>query len=349
MHDPVLAMDGHSYEAAMIVHWLRDNQTSPITNQVMPSKLLVRNLSLRNAMHEWVDLQLQQSNAVRHHHQRDDSGNPEDNGESDEYETDELTGEEESYESETGNEESDDDEAEDQNHTDPANEESAERLMPHLPSQLSAGAPIVFEATNARTGVPVAAVDSDLRRSRRRGWSVVACGMFFAMLMGCYLTIMHQPWQQNGGSNGYGPHNVPPSPPPRPPGPQPPQPPPEPPPHPGKRPWESWREPTADSLPAQLFTWEKWEPIKIHTQRGDAQFHKVTFKPHVLPSRAPATRRHNSSDDFFRMVYWYESRSQLDACPTDKKTSCLHYKLALQTIAINDTARHPVVRNSTAI
>ena len=39
-------MDGHSYEAAMIIEWLRDNQTSPITNQLMHSKLLVRPAAL---------------------------------------------------------------------------------------------------------------------------------------------------------------------------------------------------------------------------------------------------------------------------------------------------------------
>ena len=35
MHDPVVAMDGHSYESAVISEWLREHQTSPVTTMAM--------------------------------------------------------------------------------------------------------------------------------------------------------------------------------------------------------------------------------------------------------------------------------------------------------------------------
>ncbi|EKX45487.1 hypothetical protein GUITHDRAFT_53147, partial [Guillardia theta CCMP2712] len=33
MKDPVIAMDGHSYERQNIERWLEDHNTSPLTNQ----------------------------------------------------------------------------------------------------------------------------------------------------------------------------------------------------------------------------------------------------------------------------------------------------------------------------
>ena len=53
MHDPVIAMDGHSYESGVIGEWLRTHHTSPVTNERLASKVLVRNIALRNAMAEW--------------------------------------------------------------------------------------------------------------------------------------------------------------------------------------------------------------------------------------------------------------------------------------------------------
>ena len=53
MHDPVIAMDGHSYESQVIAEWLRTHHTSPVTNERLASKVLVRNIALRNAMAEW--------------------------------------------------------------------------------------------------------------------------------------------------------------------------------------------------------------------------------------------------------------------------------------------------------
>ena len=53
MHDPVLAMDGHSYERTAIEKWLRTSQKSPKTNALLPSKMLLLNHALRAMIIEW--------------------------------------------------------------------------------------------------------------------------------------------------------------------------------------------------------------------------------------------------------------------------------------------------------
>lgn len=53
MEDPVLAMDGHSYERKAIEDWLQRNATSPTTNLPLPSTLLVPNHSLKSMIVEW--------------------------------------------------------------------------------------------------------------------------------------------------------------------------------------------------------------------------------------------------------------------------------------------------------
>ena len=50
MIDPVICADGHTYERKNIEKWLRDHSTSPNTNEVLPYKQLVPNLSLRNVI-----------------------------------------------------------------------------------------------------------------------------------------------------------------------------------------------------------------------------------------------------------------------------------------------------------
>ncbi|KAJ1489449.1 hypothetical protein T484DRAFT_1599496, partial [Baffinella frigidus] len=49
----VLAMDGHSYERSAINDWLRQRQTSPKTNELLPSKMLLPNHALRGMIIEW--------------------------------------------------------------------------------------------------------------------------------------------------------------------------------------------------------------------------------------------------------------------------------------------------------
>ena len=53
MSDPVTCMDGHTYERSGIERWLEDHDTSPLTGAKLPSKNLIPNHSLRNAIEEW--------------------------------------------------------------------------------------------------------------------------------------------------------------------------------------------------------------------------------------------------------------------------------------------------------
>ena len=45
--DPVLAMDGHTYERAAIERWLRARRTSPRTGAPLASRQLVPNHAIR--------------------------------------------------------------------------------------------------------------------------------------------------------------------------------------------------------------------------------------------------------------------------------------------------------------
>ena len=47
MVDPWVAEDGHSYEKSKIVEWFREKDTSPVTGEVLRSKKLIPNNSLR--------------------------------------------------------------------------------------------------------------------------------------------------------------------------------------------------------------------------------------------------------------------------------------------------------------
>ena len=65
MKEPVIALDGHSYERNNIVRWFQTGGLrSPLTNQPMDSTLLLPNYTLRSAIHEWLRQQ--------QHHQTDD-------------------------------------------------------------------------------------------------------------------------------------------------------------------------------------------------------------------------------------------------------------------------------------
>jgi hypothetical protein len=55
MHDPVVAMDGFSYERQAIAQWLQTHDTSPCTNAVMPARTLIPNTTLRNFIRDFMD------------------------------------------------------------------------------------------------------------------------------------------------------------------------------------------------------------------------------------------------------------------------------------------------------
>jgi hypothetical protein len=50
MKNPVVTVDGHSFEESAIRLWLQNHDTSPMTNKVLASKILIPNLSLKAAI-----------------------------------------------------------------------------------------------------------------------------------------------------------------------------------------------------------------------------------------------------------------------------------------------------------
>ena len=50
MNDPVMAADGHTYERTEIELWFTRHNTSPLTNELLISKDLKSNISLRNTI-----------------------------------------------------------------------------------------------------------------------------------------------------------------------------------------------------------------------------------------------------------------------------------------------------------
>ncbi len=56
MQDPVTTADGQTYERAAIERWLESSDTSPATGAKLPSKTLVPNIALRQAVEEWEQL-----------------------------------------------------------------------------------------------------------------------------------------------------------------------------------------------------------------------------------------------------------------------------------------------------
>uniref|UniRef100_A0A0D9WM63 U-box domain-containing protein n=1 Tax=Leersia perrieri TaxID=77586 RepID=A0A0D9WM63_9ORYZ len=58
MDEPVIAADGHTYEAEMIKDWFRRGRTtSPMTNEQLEHRELIPNHALRSAIEKWRQLQ----------------------------------------------------------------------------------------------------------------------------------------------------------------------------------------------------------------------------------------------------------------------------------------------------
>jgi len=53
MTDPVMAMDGHTYERSAITKWLENNNTSPQSNITLPAKTLIPNHNLKSQIAAW--------------------------------------------------------------------------------------------------------------------------------------------------------------------------------------------------------------------------------------------------------------------------------------------------------
>jgi hypothetical protein len=53
MEDPVIASDGITYNRSEIEEWFKKHDTSPKTGEILKSKSLIPNISIRNAIEEW--------------------------------------------------------------------------------------------------------------------------------------------------------------------------------------------------------------------------------------------------------------------------------------------------------
>ena len=53
MRDPVICVDGHTYERSAIEEWLRLNDRSPLTNKPLESLLLIPNHAMRSAIESY--------------------------------------------------------------------------------------------------------------------------------------------------------------------------------------------------------------------------------------------------------------------------------------------------------
>lgn len=54
MQDPVVALDGNTYERSAITEWFRRNNTSPMTNQHIGTTL-IPNRVVRSEIMEWLE------------------------------------------------------------------------------------------------------------------------------------------------------------------------------------------------------------------------------------------------------------------------------------------------------
>jgi len=70
MYDPVLDADGNTYERIALLQWLQEHRTSPVSRQPLTDRMLVPNIALREAIHEfmgqsWVDEKRQQQEVMK--------------------------------------------------------------------------------------------------------------------------------------------------------------------------------------------------------------------------------------------------------------------------------------------
>ncbi len=55
MDDPVVAADGHTYNRADIERWLKQHETSPLTNEPLEHKMLIPNMAMRRQINAWCE------------------------------------------------------------------------------------------------------------------------------------------------------------------------------------------------------------------------------------------------------------------------------------------------------
>lgn len=300
MHDPVVAMDGHSYESAVISEWLRTHDTSPVNGNRLASKALIRNVALRNAMSEWNELLHNQPNGSPA-----GAGPPQPRAST--VRDDGVVVPEPEPEPESQ-----------------AEAESGVEIPQQLPwsgqQATTARGPIVFEpqtdwedlaATHRRRSMRTNGTGTSNHQCLNR---VCMLLMMFALGLACYTMYIFSPYDP-------GPPDCP----------QDPDPPstcrdcmingccrqPFPPPC-----EKHLYPPGARSLQRQLFEWDEWEPTRLEDRMaGDGRFTGCEFK-RPLPPTSNNTKGNNTRHSYER-VNWIETRSAIQACDTDKKSSCI--------------------------
>ena len=58
MQDPVICVDGHSYDRKNIEAWLKLNNSSPLTGEELSSRTLTPNITLKKSIEEWKSMQV---------------------------------------------------------------------------------------------------------------------------------------------------------------------------------------------------------------------------------------------------------------------------------------------------
>ena len=56
MQDPVMTTLGHTYDRHSIEEWLRNHNTDPMTNEMLPSKQLIPNHALRGMIQSHLEM-----------------------------------------------------------------------------------------------------------------------------------------------------------------------------------------------------------------------------------------------------------------------------------------------------
>lgn len=56
MNDPVVAIDGHTYERKAIKKWIRDKRESPVARQPLTSNILIPNLTVKHLIDQFANM-----------------------------------------------------------------------------------------------------------------------------------------------------------------------------------------------------------------------------------------------------------------------------------------------------
>ena len=82
--------------------------------------------------------------------------------------------------------------------------------------------------------------------------------------------------------------------------------------------------------------WETWEPTRIddifERPYGDAKFGDVTFWNKLPQRNHSGGSGSGPNGSFYPRVDWIETGSKLQACTTEKRDSCVAYRMELSLV-----------------